>query len=481
MIPIRKIKNTLGLMLLILLCGACEDWLSVSPKSQVKYDDLFSSENGFKDELTGIYTALCKAGMYGANLTFGAMDALGQQYDLGYWQRDNKYYRLRRFEYEDAGSKAVSDEIWGRMYNTVTNINILLKGLEEHAGVLSERDEKIYKGEALGLRAFLHFDLLRIFGPSWLSGAKEPAIPYVKVISKLVPPLSDVDGVLEQAINDLETAAELLENDPMKTGEATTSMLGTRVFRFNYYAVRALLSRVYLYRNDRTNALKNALEVIGAEKFPWVAREQVTAGTREKRDGIFVTECIFMLNNTLLTDLSNEYLRPDMWDASQANVCPMSKTVRDEIFEKDVYGTLDWRYTYYFEEIDGSCYSSKLWQFKYGPDGFKNRQPLLRISEMYLIAAECASVLADGVDYFNTFRSHRGFTGDMDLKKDISEGALRLEISKEYRKEFICEGQWFFYCKRLDREDIPDVELPFNKGYYRLPLPDIEIEYGKRN
>ena len=39
-------------------CVSCNDWLDVSSRAEVKYGDLFSSKNGFKDQLTGIYTCV---------------------------------------------------------------------------------------------------------------------------------------------------------------------------------------------------------------------------------------------------------------------------------------------------------------------------------------------------------------------------------------------------------------------------------------
>lgn len=479
MIRLNKIKGTLGLLMLLLICGACEDWLSVSPKSEIKYDDLFSEKNGYKDQLTGVYTALCAEELYGANLTFGAIDAVGQQYYM-YGSTAGKYYPLFRFDYEHAQSKKVFEEIWVKMYNAIVNVNILLKGIGEHPGVLTGQEEKIYKGEALGLRAFLHFDLLRMFGKSQISGANEPAIPYVKAISKEVTPLSTVAEVLALAAKDLEEAAALLAVDPLVTGETTTPFIGTRTFRFNYYAVRALLARVYLNQGNKAEALKNAQEVIKSGKFPWVERGKVTTTSRENRDGIFVTEAIFILNNTLLNDHVNKFLRPGMVE-NQNNVLEFDSDVRDNIFESDRYGSYDWRYNYYFEEKNNCLCSNKLWQYNKMPEDYKNRQPLIRISEMFLIAAECAADKGDAVGYFNQLRRHRGFSENEDLENTISDGAFRIEIGKEYRKEFIGEGQWFFYCKRLDQDNLPDAIVPFEKGYYRFPLPDLEIEYGNRN
>ena len=69
-----------------------------------------------------------------------------------------------------------------------------------------------------------------------------------------------------------------------------------------------------------------------------------------------------------------------------------------------------------------------------------------------------------------------------DLKEeDTTDEKLQTAIGKEYRKEFIGEGQWFFFCKRTDQATLPNVQVPFSKAYYVLPIPDQELEYGNRN
>lgn len=477
MIIKNKIRNILGVLLLATLSTSCQDWLDVSPETEVKYDDLFSYKNGFKDQLTGVYTSLCTEDLYGAHLTFGMLDALGQQY---VWQREaGIYYHLNRFEYKNSTSEGIISGIWNNMYNTIANVNILLKGLDEYPNVLTAKERNIFKGEALALRAFLHFDLLRMFGKSYVSGSAMKSIPYVKEISKEVPPLKTVAEVCDLAINDLKEAATLLEEDPIKTGESSTAFLGTRSFHFNYYAVRALMARIYLYKNDKTNALANALEVIDSKKYPWVAEEKVTTSDRESRDGIFLPECIFMLNNTKLKSLTETYLK-ESDNNTTGNLLVMDNNVVNEIFEADKYGGTDWRYTYYFASL-ASYYqgSTKLFQVS---STYNNRQPLLRLSEMYLIAAECVTSKKDALVYLNTLRHNRGFDESNDLTEDkVTNDMLQGIIGKEYRKEFIGEGQWFFYCKRMDEALLPNVTVPFSKEFYVLPIPDAELEYGNRN
>lgn len=473
-----KIRNNIiGLSFLIVLSVSCREWLDVSPETEVKYEDLFAHKNGFKDQLTGVYVALCAEDLYGANLTFGMLDVLGQQY---VWKQEaGKYYYLHRFEYGNPQSDKILKKVWSAMYNAIVNVNILLEGIEEFGDVLLENERNVYKGEAYALRAFLHFDLLRLFGKSYAAGAGEKAIPYVKDISKRVTPVSTVAEVVDKVIGDLEKAAVLLENDPVREENAPSDFLGNRVFHLNYYGVRALLARVYLYKNDKGNALKNAREVMESGKFPWVEQNKVSTNTREERDGIFKTECIFMLNNTMLKKTVDYYLKESSAN-ELGNLLVMDEAVKDEIFETSLYGGFDWRYGYYFEKINNYYWgNTKLWQLS--PE-YNNRQPLIRISEMWLIAAECAATGKEALEYFNVFRWHRGFDAGYDLKEEgLTDDILKMHIGREYRKEFIGEGQWFFYCKRTDREDLPNVSVPFSRAYYVLPIPDQEMEYGNRN
>ena len=124
MIRIQKTKNILGILFFSLLSVSCQEWLDVSPSTEVKYDDLFSYKNGFKDQLTGVYTALCSEELYGAHLGFGMLDALGQQY---YWNQEaGTYYYLHRFVYDNPKSEEVINSIWNNMYNAIANVNILL-------------------------------------------------------------------------------------------------------------------------------------------------------------------------------------------------------------------------------------------------------------------------------------------------------------------------------------------------------------------
>ena len=57
------------LFLLLALCSACNDWLDVNPRSQIKGEELYKSEDGFKKALNGVYINIAKEGLYGRQTT----------------------------------------------------------------------------------------------------------------------------------------------------------------------------------------------------------------------------------------------------------------------------------------------------------------------------------------------------------------------------------------------------------------------------
>lgn len=87
----------------------------------------------------------------------------------------NRTYDLK---YRDEDVRAKVDAVWSRGYNVIASVNSVL---DNAAG----RDYAILpriRGEALAIRAFVHFDLLRLFAPN-IGRGDEEAIPYVEHFS----------------------------------------------------------------------------------------------------------------------------------------------------------------------------------------------------------------------------------------------------------------------------------------------------------
>ena len=60
---------------------SCNEWLNVEPEDEISEEKLFSTGNGFRHALNGIYYSMESINLYGKNLTWGDVDALGQVYD----------------------------------------------------------------------------------------------------------------------------------------------------------------------------------------------------------------------------------------------------------------------------------------------------------------------------------------------------------------------------------------------------------------
>ena len=97
-------------------------------------------------------------------MTIGFMDVLGQRYQN---TTSDGYQNALWYSFPSTKTEKYTERIWGNMYNLIANVNNLLYYCDAKKQVLTtENYYEIIKGEALGLRAFLHFDLLRIYAPS---------------------------------------------------------------------------------------------------------------------------------------------------------------------------------------------------------------------------------------------------------------------------------------------------------------------------
>ena len=59
---------------------SCSNWLDVEPKSEIKGDVLFETEQGFEDAITGVYILMTDTRLYGKEMSYGFIEAVAQQY-----------------------------------------------------------------------------------------------------------------------------------------------------------------------------------------------------------------------------------------------------------------------------------------------------------------------------------------------------------------------------------------------------------------
>lgn len=472
-----------GFVLLIALSG-CKKFLEMPLKDKVPQQALFADEQGFADALTGVYLGMDKPasssvkGLYTQDLSIGMLSVLVNNYTnastsaLG----NNLYANAYRYDYAESGVKQEMALIWNGMYNNIANLNNLLSNIDAKKDVFSRDHYYKVKGEALALRALFHFDIARLFGQSPVTGMNEKAIPYVQTFSAQSTPLLPLNAVLDSCIKDLNQAKNILaQADTTALQQGNTDLFsGYTQNHMNYWATKACLARIYLYKGDYAKAMANAKEVIASNKFP-LSTSNVAVATASTRDRLFSKELVFSVYSTNV-NLINEGLFNVGGTGISLQLAATTKTA--------IYGTTDWRLSW-FDNNPAKAFNvpSKFFQNAGLPYAMQNIVPVIRISEMYYIAAECASELGDlpaGLSYLNLARSARGLT-PLTLTNVPDKPAMASEIGKEYKKEFIQEGQTFFYYKRLNKdlkaESGTTVNVPANA--YVFPIPDKEVEYNK--
>ena len=450
--------------------ASCSDWLDVTPNTDVPAKELFTTENGFKSALAGLYISMTEEDTYGKNLSYGMVDQLAQMYDKlpdGTNDRNSIYI----YEWETSGAyntKGLLANTWRAQYNTIANVNNLLKWWEQNADAVipDSLTRCMIRGEALALRAFLHFDLLRGWGPMDYAGSDKAkamkCIPYRTVADASKQPLLPASEVVDNIIADLQAARECMSYEKsLDLGEDR----GDRNMRFNYHAINAMLARVYNYAGEKDSAAIYANMVIDECGL------MLESGN--DNDPILSKEVIVGLNMHELEDNLSEYfaIGDKMTTKFYINISTLNlmyETVGSESEDMRAKGTA------FYRNNEKQCAMS----LKY-IENDNGIIPLIRLPEMYYIACEASEANDEAARYVNTVRNKRGIS----KAKDVSCNTPELRVAalyKEYRKEFYGEGQYFWFLKAHGMTGTlahcPDVTLV--EENFIFPLPDAEVEYG---
>ncbi len=84
------------------------------------------------------------------------------------------------------------------------------------------------------------------------------------------------------------------------------------------------------------------------------------------------------------------------------------------------------------------------------------------------------------INRLNFVRGKRGLADELQLPESLSPDEVWDELTKEWRKEFIGDGQMFFYYKRNGVASIPYTKVAGDDKLYVLPLPQQEVDFGGR-
>ena len=463
--------------MILLLCAmmvattSCDDFLDITPDGQVKRDPLLSTPEGIEDAMYGVYAQMRQQTLYGQELHFSTLEILSQTL----WCYGNTgVTAMGGYKWEHSSVKSVFEGVWTAMYKNISNVNSILDApLVANA---TEFPYTLYRGEALGMRAFMHFDLVRLFAAQYTVNPAAGGIPYATEFSLKTPEFESLAKNYEHIVADLLEAEALLADEEDYAGSGNFML--DRQIHFNLHAVRATLARVYLTMGNNEMAALYAQKVISGGKFSLKEKTEVVndlAGVLSRKETIFgIYFPGFYTNVSGKLQQVTSYYSLDLRDDFM------------ELYERDASG-LDFRTMAYFSESGvGDDVKYRLCKLTdiYELNNMPSDRPaelilgvnLIRLPEMYYIAAEALldSDYDAALALYNDVRMHRG------LDPLEADKTLTVELINDERyKEMIGEGQTYFNMKRQNLPILShDGKSTYNPadGIYSIPVPDVEIE-----
>ena len=473
-----------GMLSCLLFLGACfmtscDDYLDVTPSDKQTAAQVFASKAGFYTASNGIYDALSGDALYGKQMTWEAVDILSQSYLTTNSQQ--AYKSLAAQSYTDAYAAPIFSSIWGTAYELILNCNLLIDQIDKQQGLLTTQEANVLKGEMLGVRAFLHLDMLRLFGPSPIYGIDQPAIPYNESSEVFTHDLITIKEAVEKIVKDLDAAEELLKSDPiiengpmMSPAEGAESVqLRYRQYRMNYYAVKALKARAYNWVGDNDKAYELATAIINDQKiqqmFPPVDPNKLLANSSNP-DRVFSSEVFMGVYDKDRDQVYQNYFSTSAPNAYRLQPYAAYLTSSSGLFGHLILGSLesyDYRYQVQWEPATGMGATGHTF-IKYKkiaqPDPtdedseyyYAKMIPLIGMQEMYYIACETAKTDMEKVEWYNKARVRRGCIDlvAMGLGPTLAQywpaGYGPLLLSNEIRREFWGTGQWMYFPKHVE-------------------------------
>lgn len=447
----KHILATALIAMVIAITSCSKSFLDVPPTNQGDANDFIKTANDAKIAINGISRKMISSSYYGRTfMLYG--DAKGG--DLTVFSQGRGLDNLYTFNH--APTSGSYGDIWSTLYDIILQINSLLQNIDKLISDGSTENFDVYKGQALTLRALIYFDLVRLYGEPY---NENKAAYGVSTITTPIPVFSQplrntVDENYTQIVKDLTDAAPLLPK---------TKLNGY----INYYANKAILARVNLYMGNNAGALTAAEEVIGATSLyslysnaNWVNSWKAQYGS----ESIFELAVLPTTGGDLGNASVGAYLRAKgrggsailgWFGASDYYLNRLNEDATDVrwgVMGPDEISTTP-------NPRLGACY-----KYSGGTDLSGDGKgvstavniKVIRLSEMYLIAAEAAfpTNKLKASNYLNEIRKRAP------ALTPTTETTVTLDmIIDEKSKELFGEGHRFFDMIRLNRS------ITFNDEY----------------
>jgi hypothetical protein len=493
---IMRIKKYLSVLILTTILVSCsEDVIDIQPQDAVIPEIALKRVSGINALVLSAYRRIHEFGYYGQNQMLNA-EALA----------DNLIIANNTGRYTGQVVNGVGSHFgtWSASpYRIINDANLVLKyadaaepalstsgllaGLPESEAVTAPRRLR-YKGEALFLRALALHDLAKVYG---YEPGKEVGNFNLSAIIRTTPVEGVTDAnkrarstnveVYQQIETDLLEAINLLPAETDFIGSSSNPAqqwaTGEKWFRASKQAAKALLARVYLYEGKFTEANNYATQVIAESSRTLVTAASYAASwsTATHPESLFEAEIrtadwssVDGVNNSIASITNSS---PSSASNAQFAVAGSAELIA--AFEAGDARRNVW-------VTNAGRFECKKWQGEKG--NFLENIPMIRLSEVYLIAAEARANSSDeagALTVLNTLRAARGLAAS-----DASGQTLLDLILNERRVEFAFEGHRFFDLKRLGKDIVKPASLGINNvpySDYRIlgNIPNAEITYNE--
>ena len=493
-------KKTKILVIIAFLTTSCiKEWLDVMPATMRPANVMFETYRGFQDVLMGAYQKMKHRNLWGEHLTITTMEFLAQHWEVrGNLFNPDVVEAFKRHDWRDENVRQRFQSIYDGLFNVIVQVNTILEALPitGERAILDPALRAIIEGEALAIRGKMHFEILRIFGQLPRRSTISVRLPYSRTVSRQPVNFYDYADFVRLIENDLNRAAELLgEHDPVvhTTFAATNThpdhFLRFRRLRLNYWAVRALQARFYMYTDNPAKAREKALYLIDASARGDFSITTNAMNLNESyRFFALPGESLFTLAAHQLASYANELL-------TSSNVILYMSPERMEgdgrvfgLFGEPFAASLNNRFNSVWARratnIPGLPFVFRLQKYeqtttRVGTDLMLNIQiiPMLRMSEMYLIAMEASTDMNEINELYDAYRIVRNILPTVFTNRH----EVMDMIEREYRREFFGEGQMFFFYKRHRAVNMPWANRTIFEADYIVPLPDTEFDPNIRN
>ena len=455
----NKIYNRLLFIMIIgLTAGSCgKEFLELSPQQSVANEEALLIIDDFQSSITAAYNGLSQASYYGRYFVL-VPDVMSDDVKQHPSANRAKDYA----EYSAVIDDGIAEGLWSEMWQNINNLNAIINSeVTIPAAVKDDYDHII--GEAYTLRGQIYFDMVRAFAQhySFTAGATHLGVPIVLEFDQFSEPSrASVGAVYDQVISDMQQGISLLTDSPRSGNTATLSKT----------AAKALLARVYLYKDDFANAESLANEVISSGKYSLEDNANYLASWSND----YSSESIFEISMTDTDNRGSDALGRMYIIEGYGDYLPSNDVV--SLIPED-----DARRGWFIEDefLDGDYAPFRM--NKYPSITGVDNTKVMRLSEVYLIRAEAKARQNDN-----------GAQADVDAIRQRAQPtaapvtatgqALVDEVLLERRKELCFEGQRLWdlmrYKKNVVRNQctssICTINYPNEKVI--LPIPEAELD-----